>query len=94
MQHQSIYLTWLIQEIPNGLSLLSNNKSSFDYFNNVNIGTVCGVKTLNILKVSGLISKFVNKITTVDLNAIKRNIQRNQSIFNLAFLMKWMVKIR
>ncbi|ASZ09165.1 hypothetical protein CK556_02225 [Mesoplasma chauliocola] len=64
----------LIQEIPNGITLLSNTKSSFDYLNKKNI--IGAFKNSDHFVSFGLISNFVNKVIP---NEIK-NISENNSI--------------
>ncbi|ATZ18078.1 hypothetical protein [Mesoplasma melaleucae] len=73
----------LIQEIPNGLSLLTSNKSSSDYFNKTKI--IGALKNAEHFESYGLISKFVNRVITADIKNIQRNIQNKPVNYQFSF---------
>lgn len=73
----------MIQEIPNGLSLLTNTKTSFDYFNNTKI--IGALKNAEHFESYGLISEFVSKVITVDVKTMKRNLQQQPTNFQFVF---------
>ncbi|ATZ21643.1 hypothetical protein [Mesoplasma tabanidae] len=71
----------LIQEIPNGISLISNTKMSSDYINKIKI--IGALKNNEHYESYGLISKITNKFITANIKAKKQKI--TNTVVNMQF---------